>query len=533
MCGSALRDCIEFSLYVVAVHAHRPEHRGHSDAMRLFSCPLFLLHAAFSCTNGDLHAELEALVDQKLLMAKLHAQLADVRHDVRRLRSELREHVASTQQRLDPAGGERQLSTGTVTQGGDLGGVCADPSAPRLVVEGVCSCTSDLLLNGSSVVAGLRNIAMDLNDVQDAVSAMNTTMNTCHNMAGFLSLSVTGDLTGIGAPTAVTLSSDGRYAFLACKHADGIYIVDVASDPSNPTVVGSLTDEIAMEWTHGISMSQKEDYVYVTGYRSNSLAVVGVGTSLTSPVVVGTLNGTLSLPWTVRALASGQLVYVTGLAGSMWAVNVTNPAAPFVVWELTGFGYAYGSCLSPDEQFLYVTSRYAETMFVVDVRTDPFHPRVVGNVTDASLAGCWGISTTPDGRYIVVAASIAHAITLLDTSLNSTHPPVIGTVTDPMRIGEAAQIAVSLDGKTVFATTYHSNHVLAVDIRSPEQPVIRDSLEVPYAGYIVTSPNGRHVIAANGDDNRLTVVEVGSNYWCVDPGPIQTAKSTVVHLLNP
>ena len=80
---------------------------------------------------------------------------------------------------------------------------------------------------------------------------------------------------------SVALDVDAGLAYVAAELSDSLAIVDVGTDPSNPTLVGVLKDSSNMDAAYSVALDVDAGLAYVAAYNSDSLAIVDVGTAVT------------------------------------------------------------------------------------------------------------------------------------------------------------------------------------------------------------------------------------------------------------
>lgn len=203
---------------------------------------------------------------------------------------------------------------------------------------------------------------------------------------------------------------DGSYAYVSEVNSQRVFVVDVASDPDYPQIVGTVTSG-SLGQAYGIEVDG--NYVYVI--RSGGLTIVDV-TNKTNPTVVGTV----AITGTLRYLkVSGNYVFVPEATGTkLTIVDVTNKASP----------------------------------------------TIVGNVVDATaLAGAADLDVS--GNYAYVAAT--NRLTAVDISTVSA-PVIAGSLLDTTNLVNAKRVKIS--GSTAYVL---GSRFSAVSITSPASPTFQ------------------------------------------------------------
>eukprot|EP00750_Incisomonas_marina_P013700 INCI17523.6.p2 GENE.INCI17523.6~~INCI17523.6.p2 ORF type:complete len:112 (+),score=21.34 INCI17523.6:25-336(+) len=72
----------------------------------------------------------------------------------------------------------------------------------------------------------------------------------------------------------VALDVGAGLAYVVSANSDSLAIVDVGTDPSNPTLLGVLKDAINMDGAWGVALDVDAGLAYVTAATSDSLTIV-------------------------------------------------------------------------------------------------------------------------------------------------------------------------------------------------------------------------------------------------------------------
>eukprot|EP00750_Incisomonas_marina_P024678 INCI5139.24.p1 GENE.INCI5139.24~~INCI5139.24.p1 ORF type:complete len:488 (+),score=59.76 INCI5139.24:219-1682(+) len=462
----------------------------------------------------DLRRLVAVLVEQN---TQLTAAADGIRADLSQLQQQHGALVASTTaQRHEHAlwqreataklqslvGGRRLSAPVSAQRRGLSSGTCADPSGPRLLVDGVCSCTGGLLVEGRNVTAELDDL-LDVTDCSHLVPQGNITDST--SMQGVRSLAV---------------SPDGKYVYAPGYRSHSLAVVDVGTNHTAPTTVGSIISTSSLKGAYGVAVSVDGKYAFVTAMHIDSLAVVDVGTDPTSPTVVGktTADGTrMDRPYAVATSPNGIYVYVASILSGLAVVDIGNPTNPVVVGSITEDSMAvdlpWDVAVSPDGKYAFVVGKSSDNLVVVDVGTDATNPTLVASMTsdNVTMDGASGVAVSPDGKYVFVTGSASHSIAVVDVGTDITNPTVVGGITgDSTNIG--SKIAMSPFGTHAFVT---GANLAAVDVGSdPTNIRVIDSAIKSGASYVVTSPDGKYIYVSRSNLDNLVVVR-----WqnCTEP----------------
>jgi hypothetical protein len=283
-------------------------------------------------------------------------------------------------------------------------------------------------------------------------------------------------LRGTLATSASALAIVGTKLYVV----DGLQfkVVDV-SNPAAPTlqaaVAGYDTQRVAAAGNVAYLASANVDPTKNKG----GLYVMDVS-SPTAPRLLLNVYGGFD-NWGVGV--SGTVGVVTGNSAGLEVVDLSTPASPRVVGTMAG-----------TMKGVVVSGRYAYALQVIPgnpSHTDlvvvdlgvPSAPAIVGRVTTAA----------PGGTQLALSGSVAYVVAglaglqTIDVS-SPTAPRVLGTVDTP---GSAWGVAVA----NGYAYVADGPTLLAIDVRTPSQPVVRGTLATS-ASAVATS--GSMVYAVDG-----------------------------------
>jgi hypothetical protein len=189
------------------------------------------------------------------------------------------------------------------------------------------------------------------------------------------------------AAPSVNLDIVGNYLYTV-NQSKKLLIYDL-SNPAIPTLVGSVTDTTNLNGAGGVRVSPDGTRAYVSNEAGASMTVWNVSNKAAPTFVAiqrGPTPGTsLSGASNLRLNAAGTLCLVTTITRNNLAlIDVSNPAAPTWLAEVTGLNGARDVILSKDEKTAYVTCDSAGTMGVVDI-TNPSAPVLVRIMTDPTF----------------------------------------------------------------------------------------------------------------------------------------------------
>ncbi|MGZ6950339.1 MAG: LVIVD repeat-containing protein, partial [Ilumatobacteraceae bacterium] len=317
---------------------------------------------------------------------------------------------------------------------------------------------------------------------------------------------------------ASTVNVAGGYAYVVSKNRNGLSgsgsnddgtgnsltILDVASNPAQPTVVGSIRDPVNLFGAYGVAVSGHYAYVAAQGCISgqpcpntnvgNSFAVVDVSNPA-NPTIVATLhNNNLPAPWAgTQALDHATAVAISG-------------------------------------NYAYVTASYSNRLTVIDI-SNPLNPTIVASLQDASRLN-FDVDVAVQSGYAYVAdqASNLGRVAVVDVS-SPASPRIVGTVTNSTWLKGAYR--VRLRGTFAYVSAVYADTVAAIDISDPTNPRLA-------GGYLSTATlnrttgldldsSGRYLVASSPYLSTETQ-PIYPPYPFQSGGPTSTGTITTVNL---
>ena len=470
--------------------------------MQLFLLAMLLASQLVSCSEtSSLHELVDVVVEQN---AQLTAAAQELKTELSLLQQELDALVASTtaqhteqaQRRLEFAekldvllSGQR-LPTGASSQRRSLSSdTCSDPAGPQLVVDGICSCTGGLLVEGRNITDELDELNLLLSADDDRLAEWNCTT---------LEEPVVVGRQTFGGPTVFTvaLSPDGSYAYVGGDSFNGTYVVNV-SDATSPTVMGSVQSRSAMYSVVSVAASSAGNLVYAVGRYSDSIAVVNVSNP-SSPAVVGSVIGdsiNMNYPFALAASPDDHYAYVAGgHSHNMAVVDVQDPDNPRVVGSLVGNStnmYApFALVASNDGNYVYVTGAWSGSLTVVDVN-DPTFPSVSSIIRNNIFDGAHGLALSPDGKFAYVPGYLSGGLAVVNVQ-DPRHPTMEGNITgDTIMNIYCTHVAVSPDGN--YAYVLCSGKIVVVNVSNASNPTVVASITASTPSGVAVSPDGNYV----------------------------------------
>ncbi len=195
-------------------------------------------------------------------------------------------------------------------------------------------------------------------------------------------------------PFNLTLSRDGRRAYVACEGSDSLLIVDLESR--------KVVAEVKVgRQPHGVCLNPAETIAYVTNRSSDTVSVVDLAMNeVTATIAVG------DEPHGIATDLSGDTLYVAN--GATEDVSVIDAKKAKEVKRLVAGRGTWGVERSPDGRLIYVTNNLSHfvpfrttsmsEVTVIDTETRTVVDRIV--VPETNLMQ--GVTFSRDGEFALV-----------------------------------------------------------------------------------------------------------------------------------
>ncbi len=289
---------------------------------------------------------------------------------------------------------------------------------------------------------------------------------------------------------ASTITISGSYAYVVSKNRNGtvssgsnddgtgnsLTILDIATNPAQPAIVGSIRDSSKLFGAYGIAVSGHYAYIAAQGCLSgqpcpdptvgDSFVVVDVGTPANPAIVATIRNSSLPAPWAgsnalkhaTSVAVSGNDAYVTAAySDRLTTIDISNPSNPTIVSSLRDpNAFAFPVDVAVQNGYAYVADQASAVgrVAVVDVST-PSNPAVVGSLTDTTwLDGAYRIRVRGDFAY--VSAAYANAVTAVDIS-DPTNPRFAGGTASSAVLTRTTGLDLDSAGRYVVASSPHTS----------------------------------------------------------------------------
>lgn len=336
-------------------------------------------------------------------------------------------------------------------------------------------------------------------------------------------------------PFNLTLSRDGKLAYVACEGSDSVVIADLEARK----VAGELK---LGHQPHAICLSPDEDTAYVTNRGSDTVSVVDLRTRrITETIVVG------DEPHGIVMDVAGETLYVANAATG--DVSVVDAGTRAEQKRLEAARGPWAIKRSRDGKLLYVTNNLSHfvpfrtpslsEVTVIDTETQQVMNRI--RIPEANLVQ--GIDFAPDGEYaLITLLRTKNLVPIVRVVQGWVITNGLGILWKDGRVDEVlldepnmyfpdpTDVVISPDGKFAYVTGGGIDQVAVVDLarltrllkNAPEKE--RTKIIPNHLGYasefvvhriatgrnprgLVISPDGKFVYVAAALDDDLNIID--------------------------
>jgi hypothetical protein len=326
----------------------------------------------------------------------------------------------------------------------------------------------------------------------------------------FLAGSIASPVTGATPVAWLSVFVSGNHAYLV-----GPNRLDVAdiSNPSLPKFSGSISDDsggtkIGLPNAFlGPGIFVSGNYAFIAG--RTGLEIIDVSTS-NAPKHKSNLTIS-SYPSAVYV--SGNYAYVSTASG-IEIIDISDLLNPFLKGELKDGAGGVWSPVCISGNFAYLGSNVSKSLQVIDL-TNPALPEVVAEVSDQTGYGAQLITPVSvffkPGDFVYAASAQSNALEIVDVTDPTTPNPLSSTY-----VQSPSSVFVLDDYAYLTSTT--GNGVIIFDVTKPYMPVSAGGLGNGTGGAILITPRSIFVsgsyayvaaVAANGD-GVLEIIDISS-----------------------
>jgi YVTN family beta-propeller protein len=152
---------------------------------------------------------------------------------------------------------------------------------------------------------------------------------------------------------------------------------------------------------------------------------------------------------------------------------------------------------SRDAKLLYVSGETAGDLTVIDIAQRTVVARIVHGGGDAM-----GLALTADGKTLYAAAGENKTVLKIDTATNK----VVGEIALP---GIVHEVTLTLDGKYLYTTLRKNNKVIV--IRTSDDKIVATVPQKAYPDLVTMEPTGRYALVTNRWADLVSVIDVASH----------------------
>ena len=278
---------------------------------------------------------------------------------------------------------------------------------------------------------------------------------------------------------------------------DDVHVID----PATNTVAGVIR---GIEVPHGVTLAPNGSKIYVTDESLSTLDVVDAMSLQVMKRIP--LSGH---PNNLDASKDGRRVYV-GIAQPPGAVDVIDVATLTNVKSIPVDGAVHNVYVTPDDKFAVSGSVASSVISVIDRATET----VVWNLKETSGIRPMVFTKNPDGstKEIIVQLSNFHGIAVVDFATHKEArrielPEIPGAekVTDGIQGSPAHGLAITPDGKTLWATSKWYDYVAAYSL--PDLKLIKTVIVGSHPEWLTIPPDGKDLYVAVAGQNATVVVD--------------------------
>jgi YVTN family beta-propeller protein len=318
-------------------------------------------------------------------------------------------------------------------------------------------------------------------------------------------------------PIAAAITPDSRKvyvtsldAFTTCGADDGVFVIDAAS---NTLAAGPIAVECEPT---AIAITPDGKFAYVASQLGGTISVIDTATdavSATIPLPNGEAIAHLAIS------PDGQRVYATVLAGTSIIVIDTSSNTVLDPAIDVGFNPA-GIAISPDGNQIYVTNSSASGgVAVIDSAAGTVAATIAVDNRPSAVA------FAPDGMWAYVTQAGMNSggeftVSRIDTASSA----VVG---DPIEVGNfPTSIAITADGMQAYVGNERSNTVSVIDTADDSVALTLSGMNSPRGIAASATPAGHQVPSVIGETEFDATFILNSSGLAV--GSVTTEASSAV-----
>jgi YVTN family beta-propeller protein len=287
-------------------------------------------------------------------------------------------------------------------------------------------------------------------------------------------------------------------AFAAPAAAATLYITNTKSNSI------SIIDTNTFEVTGTIALGQGKpnrivfhpdgNRAWVVYDKSHELGIVDAETrKLVKRVKIG------GNPYNLNFSPDGRYLYVLD-----WSSDTSNDE--IIVWDLKGEKIEWRlevstwpahSVFTRDGRLVYVSGETAGDVTVVDTTTRAAVARIIHGGGDAM-----GLALTADGKTLYAGAGENKSVLKIDTATNKQ----VASIAVP---GVVHETTLTLDGKFLYVTLRKANKVVIVS--TADDKIVKTVDSRGYPDLVTMEPSGKYAFVTNRYADAVSVIDVATH----------------------
>jgi YVTN family beta-propeller protein len=204
-------------------------------------------------------------------------------------------------------------------------------------------------------------------------------------------------------------------------------------------------------------------------------------------------------PYNLAVSPDGRFLYVLD-----WSSDTSNDEviaydlkADKIEWRLEVSTWPAHGLFSRDGKLLYVSGETAGDLTVIDLASRTAVARIVHGGGDAM-----GLALSPDGKTLYAGAGENKSVLKIDTA---THKQV-ASIAMP---GVVHETTLTLDGKFLYVTLRKANKVVVVS--TADDKIVRTIDSRGYPDLVTMEPSGKYALVTNRYADAVSVIDVTSH----------------------
>ena len=203
-------------------------------------------------------------------------------------------------------------------------------------------------------------------------------------------------------------------------------------------------------------------------------------------------------PYNLNFSPDGRYLYVLDWSSdtSNDEVIVYDLKAEKIEWRVEVSTWPAHSVFSRDARLFYVSGETAGDVTVVDTTTRSIVGRLVHGGGDAM-----GLALTADGKTLYAGAGENKAVLKIDTATTRQ----VASIAVP---GVVHETTLTLDGKHLYVTLRKANKIVIVS--TADDKIVKVLESKGYPDLVTMEPTSRHALVTNRHDNAVSVIDVAT-----------------------